>query len=206
MPRIAVFALLCACLAARLCPAQQQAAKNEDPVHNELRALRDGFLDAFKKKDIQRMLGYLTDDVVITVQNGEVLRGHDQVLAFHKRMSEGADRRIESLETNFDVDDLSILYNGDTAVSFGSMNDHFKLAQGMEFDLHSRWTATLVKQDSNWKVAAFHVSTNMFDNGVSNLLIKWASFKSGGIALLAGILCGAIGGVWWTRRKSASAP
>ena len=117
-------------------------------------------------------------------------------------MSEGDNRKVESLKSEFNVDALSILYAGDTAVAFGEMNDHFKLNRGMEFDLHSRWTSTLVKTDDKWKVAAFHVSTNMFDNGVSNLLIAWAGIKAGGIALAAGLLLGSLIGIWWGRKSA----
>jgi ketosteroid isomerase-like protein len=203
MARYLLVAAIGACLVASTATAQESTPPPvENPAHNELRALRDGLLDAFEKKDIDRMLTYLTDNVVITVQNAEVVRGHDGVRKFHQRMSEGDNRLVESLKTNLEVDDLSILYNGDAAIAFGSMNDQFKLKRGMEFDLHSRWTATLVKQDGSWKVAAFHVSTNMFDNGVSNLLIKWATIKAGGIALAAGIVGGVLGVLWWTRRKS----
>jgi ketosteroid isomerase-like protein len=199
--RYLLFAVVCVFVAATSALAQESAPATEDPIHNELRALRSEFLDAFEKKDIDKMLTFLTDNVVITVQNAEVLRGHDEVRAFHERMSGGDSPEVELLKTDFEVDDLSNIYGGDTAVAFGSMDDHFKLKSGMEFDLVSRWTATLVKQDDRWLLAAFHISTNMFDNGVSNLQTKWAATKTGAVALVAGGLLGCLGGVWWKRRK-----
>jgi ketosteroid isomerase-like protein len=194
--------VLNASIGAAFSAGQEIAPQAEDPAHNELRALRDGLLDASKQKDVERMLTFLAEDVVIIVQNAEVVRGHDGVRDFHERMSVGDDRQVESIETDFSVDELSILYGGDTAVSYGSMNDHFKLRGGMEFDLYSRWTATLVKQDTSWKVAAFHVSTNMFDNSVSNLQSRWAAIKAGGATLVVGIACGAVVRGWWKRRQS----
>src|SRR5262245_383889 len=92
-----------ACLVALRAMAQESAPPpSEDPAHNELRALRDGLLDAFEKKDIDRMLSYLTNNVVITVQNAEVVRGHEGVRKFHERMSEGDNRMVESLKTNLE--------------------------------------------------------------------------------------------------------
>jgi hypothetical protein len=85
------------------------------------------------------------------------------------------------------------------------MDDHFKLRRGMEFDLHSRWTATAVRQDGRWQLASFHVSTNMFDNGVSNLYMKWTAMTSGGVALLAGLVVGAVITAWWKRRPASPA-
>jgi SnoaL-like domain len=116
-------------------------------------------------------------------------------------MSEGENPKVKILKTDFDVDDLSIIYGGDTAIAVGKMDDHFQLRTGMEFELQSRWTATLVKQDGHWLLAAFHISTNMFDNGVSNLQTKWAATKAGGTAIVAGVVLGAMGGVWWSRRR-----
>jgi uncharacterized protein (TIGR02246 family) len=180
--------------------AQETEPAAEDPAHNELRSLRDGLLDAFEKQDIERMLTFLAPDIVIVVQNAEVIRGHDGVRKFHQRMSQGEDRVVESLKSELKVDELSTLYGDDTAISFGTMDDHFKLRRGMEFDLHSRWTATAVRQDDRWQLASFHVSTNMFDNGVSNLYIKWSAITSGGVALVVGcVLGGAIAALWKRR-------
>jgi ketosteroid isomerase-like protein len=199
----ALIALLCLCVVASA-TAQPAARPEEHPAHNELRALRDDLLDAVEKKDIDRMLSHFTDNVVITVQNGETLQGHDAVRAFHERMSGGDEPQVELLNSDFEVDDLSTLYGDNTAIASGYMDDHFKLKSGMSFDLKSRWTATLLKPADQWKVAAFHISTNMFDNGVSRLQIQWASIKMGGIGLAIGLLCGTFAGAWWLRRKSNS--
>jgi uncharacterized protein (TIGR02246 family) len=199
--RYLLFVVVGACVTVTAAIGQEATPANEDPVHNELRALRNDFLDAFKKKDIDKMLAFLTKDVVITMQNAEVLHGHNEIRAFHERMSEGDDPEVKILKTDFAVDTLSILYGDDTAVAFGKMDDHFKLKSGMEFDLHSRWTATVVKQENRWLLAAFHISTNMFDNGVSKLQTKWAAAKAAGVAALGGVVLGAIAGIWWKRRK-----
>ena len=160
----------------------------EDPIHDELRSLRAEVLDAFKKKDVDRLLACFHEDVVVTLQNAEVCKGHEEVKAFHTRMSEGDDRSVQSQETVFEVDDLSIIYGEDTAIASGSIQDDFKLTAGMEFQLNSRWSATLVKEKDRWLVASFHASTNMFENGVSDLMLKWNTIKVGGIALLVGVI------------------
>jgi ketosteroid isomerase-like protein len=192
MKQPVVWILIYGWLGTALLQAQELNTASEDPVHDELRALRDGMFDAFQKKDIERMLTYLHKDVVVTYQNAEVSRRHAGVRDFHRRMNEGENRAVKSLESVFKVDELSIIYGDDTAVAFGSMEDEFELTSGMDFSLKSRWTATLVKEDGRWLVAALHASTNMFDNGVMNLLIKWNSIKVGAIALLMGLVLGLI--------------
>lgn len=207
MMKYAALAVMGVLLAAAPAAAQNSAPATEDPAHNELRAMRDGLVDAFQKKDIDRMLTFLAPNVVVIVQNGEIIHGHKEVREFHKRMSEGNDPTVKNMTSKLEVDELSTLYGNDTATAFGSMNDHFQLRSGLEFDLLSHWTATLVKLDGKWQVAVFHVSTNMFDNGVGNQMIRWAAIKSGGVSLGIGIVVGLITSVLWrqTRKTQAAA-
>jgi len=205
MTRYAALAVIGASLTAGAVAAQNSAPAVEDPAHNELRAVRDGLVDAFQKRDIDRMLTFLAPNVVVVVQNGEIIHGHKEVREFHKRMSEGNDPTVKNMTTKLEVHELSTLYGNDTATAFGSMNDHFQLRNGLEFDLLSHWTATLVKLDGKWQVAVFHVSTNMFDNGVGNQMIRWAAIKSGGVTLGIGIVVGLVASVLWRRTRKPQA-
>jgi hypothetical protein len=45
----------------------------------------------------------------------------------------------------------------------------------------------------------------MFDNGVSNLYRKWTAITSGGVALLVGLVVGAVIAAWWKRRSAPPA-
>ena len=198
--------VLCVALAShgQEAPKAGEESAQEDPIHNELRALRDEAVDAFLKKDIDRLLACLHSNVVAILQNGEVCRGHDGVRAFHKRMSEGDDRTVVSQKTDFKVDELSSPFGDDTAVSHGTITDHFVLSNGMEFDLVSKWTATLVKLNDRWLVASFQASTNMFDNGVMDMMLKWKGVKMGGAGLLVGgVVAGSI--ALMLRRRSQGA-
>ena len=88
-------------------------------------------------------------------------------------------------------DDIAILHGGDTAIAFGKSVPHYKLV-GLEFDLENRWTATLVKDDGKWKIAAYHVSGNILDNPVLTAAKK-SVYWAAGISLVIGLLVGAIG-------------
>ena len=68
-------------------PMSSQAPPLKDEaVHNELRALRDGLIDAMNKGDIDRELAYMHPNVVVTWHNAEVSRGRDGVRAYLTRM------------------------------------------------------------------------------------------------------------------------
>jgi hypothetical protein len=161
----------------------------EDPAHNELRAVRDGLLDAMTKGDIERQLTYLHPNVVITWHNAEVSRHPDGVRVYLNRMLTGPNKIVASYSADVNVDELSALYSGTTAISWGSAIEHFKLSNGMTFDLPGRWSATLIKENGKWLIASLHASDNLFDNPLLNTarrMTYWAS----GIGVIAGFLMG----------------
>jgi ketosteroid isomerase-like protein len=180
-------------------PAQSQAPSKDEAVHNELRALRDGLLEAIKKGDIDAQLGYLHPNVVVTWQNAEVSRGRDGVRAYLNRILQGAGKAVESYTTEVNVDELTILYGGDTGISFGSALDHYKLTSGSTLDIPSRWSATLVNEGGKWLIAGVHSSTNLFDNPPLTAA-KRLAYIAGGACLVLGLVVGFFVG----RRKRAA--
>lgn len=145
----------------------------------------------------------MTPDVVVTWQNGEVSRKHDGMRAYYQKMLLDKNAVVNSLSVKPDVDELSILYNGDTAIAFGPMGDHYKLRDGMEFNLHSRWTVTAVKQGDRWLIASAHASTNAFDNEVLHTAVKKTGYWVGGGALALGLLIGFVAARFLRKTPSA---
>jgi uncharacterized protein (TIGR02246 family) len=188
-----------------LCVWSQEAAPSkEDPVHEELRALKRGAEEAFNKGDIDGLLAKYTDKhVIVTWQNAEVDRGPQAIKDFYTRMMVGPNRVVDSIQTRIDVDDLAHLYGPNVATALGDMSQHYKLTDGQEFDLRSRWTATLAKDEGRWKIATFHVSTNMFDNGVLRAAVSKTGYWVGGAAGVVALVVGVVAGRLSKRRRPA---
>jgi ketosteroid isomerase-like protein len=163
----------------------QTAAAPGDPTHNELRALRTQMLDAIKSRDLERILTYVHPNVVITWQNQEVCRGRQGLRDFYKRMGKDAFRgyKVDPMP-----DELTILYGGDTGISFGGSVATLRLL-GKEYDFANRWSATLVKENGRWLLASYHVSNNTLDNPLVNAA-KQALYWVGGIGFIAGVAVG----------------
>lgn len=141
------------------------------------------------KGDLERELSYFHPNTVITWNNAEVSRGRDGARSYLNRMLTGPDKIVESYKADVNVDELTILYGGDTGISFGSTIEHFKLASGKTFDLPARWSAALVKEDGKWLIANLHASDNLFDNpllAMAKRMVYWV----GGISLLVGLAAG----------------
>jgi ketosteroid isomerase-like protein len=189
---VSLFLLLCLPLL-----AQSQAPTAEDPAHTELRAVRDGLLAAIKKGDIEAELQYLHPNVVVTWQNAEVSRGREGVRAYLNRILNGPEKVVDSYSADLEVDELSILYGGDTALSWGKSREHIGMTNGRDLDYPGRWSATLVKEGDRWLVANLHVSTNIFENPLLEITKK-VFFTAGAIAIVIALALG----YFWGRRKT----
>lgn len=175
--------------------AQEQSAvlsPEEEAIHNDLRAMREALADAVLAGDIEAQLTHAHENVVVTWQNNVVSRGHDGLREFFDEMELGGTNKVFRGYTERPTsDELTILYDGDVGIAFGSSVPHYKIL-GMEFDLENRWTATLVKENDRWLLASYHVSGNLLDNPVLDIA-KRGVYLTGGIAATVGLLIGFFG-------------
>ena len=139
--------------------------------------------------DVERELTFFHPNAVVTWHNAEVSRGRDGIRAYLNRTLKGPNPIVAEFKADVNVDELTILYGGDTGISFGSAVEHFKLSSGTTIDLPARWSATLVKEGDQWLIASLHASDNLFDNPLlakAKRFVCWA----GGLGLLVGLLAG----------------
>lgn len=183
--------LACVSLNAQETPAGAESESTEQADHEELRALREALTEAVIQGDVEKQVEYVHADVVTTWQNNQVARGADGLREFMKETNSGSQKVFQGYTVPPTSDDIAILHAGDTAIAFGKSVPHYKLV-GLEFDLENRWTATLVKDDGKWKIAAYHVSGNILDNPVLTAA-KQSVYWVAGISLVIGLLIGAVG-------------
>ena len=186
-------------LAALACAFTLGARAEEDPAHNELRAVRDGLLAGMNRGDIGAQLPFLHPNVVVTWHNAEVSRGRDGVRKYLDRMLSGPAKVVESFGAEVKVEELSIIHGGDTAIAFGSAQERFAMTSGWKFEFTGRWSATLVKEDGKWLIANLHTSDNLFDNPLLNAVTKAVRWLAGG-----GVAIGALVG-WLLGRRGRKA-
>lgn len=193
LPRLVMFVLI-----ALLAGPQAFAQNGDEAIHDALRSLRDGMLDAWQRRDIDDLLRYVDPDVVVTWQNGEVNRGHDGIRAFYQQVVGGEDSIIESIDSTLEMSELAILHGPESAVAYGMLHDRIEFATspsgvsfisaGTEIELDSHWSASLALKNGQWQVTALHVSTNMFSNPLLSLAIGASRWIVGGLGLLLGVV------------------
>jgi ketosteroid isomerase-like protein len=174
--------------------AFSQETANEDPAHEELRTLRKEIVAAIVAGDVEAQLKLAHPDIVVTWQNHVVCRGHDALRRF---MAESGSSAFKGYKVEPEADVLTVLYGGDTGISTGKSVGLYEIL-GKEFEFENRWTATLVKEDGRWLVAAYQVSLNALDNPILNSASGMLYGAAGGAGLL-GLLVG-----WLIGKKKRS--
>ena len=178
--------------------ARGQSTQPADPTA-ALGVLRADLIDSFVKGDLPRLLSHLDDDVVVTWQNGEVCRGPAAVKGYYEKMMTAPGHIVKSVRADPHIADRHVY--GDWAVSWGTMNDTFELNDGHTFAMDSRFTATTARRGDQWKIVAFHVSANVFDNDVMRYAVRKSAAWTAAAAGVGGLVVGAAAVAVLKRRK-----
>ena len=174
-------------------PASDDAAR-----HDGLRKLKDTMEEALNKRDLDALVANVDENVVFTTMNGDVARGRQGIRDYFAKMMEGPDKIVDTITSDFEPDDLSLFIGDDVAVAFGASKDHYVLTDGRKLDIAGRWTATLVNRQGRWLVAAFHYSTNVFDNPILTTQRNYLLLGGAGGAVLLGLIG------WFVGRRSGN--
>ena len=177
---------------------ESTAVSPDAAKHAGLRQLKDTMEQALNKRDLDALVANVDENVVFTTMNGDVARGRQGIRDYFAKMMEGPDKIVDTITSDFEADDLSLFLGEDVAVAFGKSKDHYVLTDGRKLDIAGRWTATLVNKDGRWLVAAFHYSTNVFDNPVLATQRKYLMLGGGAAAVLLALIG------WFVGRRSGS--
>jgi ketosteroid isomerase-like protein len=167
-----------------------QPAVTTDDATAAINTLRDGLVKTFTAGDVEGMLQYLDDEIVVTWQNGEVCRGRNGVREFYKRMMTGDKKVVREVKSAPEV--LGRQLHGDVAVSWGNLHDHFILEDGSDLPFNSVFTATTARRGDRWLVTAFHTSANVFANPVVDLAVRKTALWVGAGAIVVGLIVGVL--------------
>lgn len=132
-----------------------------------MRAMLADVEAALNAHDFGQAARHLDENGVIVYYNAEVTQGHEEGIRYFNRMLKDAAAVVKEYSVTSEVSAPAV-FHGDTAVAYGTTEEHFKLADGLEFVLNGRWSTTLQKKQDSWKIIALHFSSNLFDNPLLN--------------------------------------
>lgn len=173
-------------------------------IHEELRGVLKVIESAINSGDYDKMLPVLSEQVRATPINQEFLASRTDVSRYFVKWF-GKDGYLSKLEIRFIPDALTELSADKSwGLVVGSGVEKYILHDGRPYELHTRWTATMAKEDDgHWRVRGIHIGTNFLDNPIlseAEQSLGKAAIGGGVGGLLAGV---AIGWLVWRRKKKA---
>ncbi|MEC5385288.1 nuclear transport factor 2 family protein [Uliginosibacterium sp. H3] len=175
--------------------AQDDHAADRQALIGILHDVEKGINDS----NIDLMARHFDDKAVITWLNAETSRGPQGVKDYFARMVGDAPGAVLSKYATHPKISGPATFYGDVAVASGTMEDEFTPHKRSVFKFDSRWTATLNKTGGEWKIVALHLSTNSFNNALTDELRQLSIYTGAGGAAVGLLL--AIAWFWWRRRK-----
>jgi len=173
-------------------PTAAIANNSSSEVDAELKVLREGMVSAFKKRDFETLLTFVTSDIIVTWQNGEVTKGKDELRAYNERMLVGPTSVVSEVDGDPEIQGRKFF--DDHVISVGNMRDSFTLrATGEKLPLNSRFSALVVKENGRYLLSGLHLSVNAFDNPIlagAVGIYKSLAWGVGLVGLLVGFLVG----------------
>ena len=127
----------------------------EPGIETEILARVSEFGDAFVAADANKLGEMLTDDYVHSGPTGSV-RTQQEWLSWVASRREAIDSGAFRIDT-YENDELIVRIHGDTAIVSGR-NSATGMRDGQRFSWRIRFTNVWVKQEGQWRRAAFHDS------------------------------------------------
>jgi ketosteroid isomerase-like protein len=179
------------------------AAQEPDAeIHQELRGVLATMQGAINAGDYDAMLPVVSRDIRATTITQDTMSSHEEVSKYFKQMF-GPGGRLKALDMKLEADALTELSPDKTwGLVRGSGLERYTLADGRNYDMKTRWTATVVKDDDGkWRLRAIHIGTNFLDNPIlgeaESAVTKYVSLTGVGGLMLGGVL----GFVFGRRKK-----
>lgn len=123
----------------------------------------------------------------MTMINQELVGTPAELDDFLKRWFTGPNRLVKSHKMVPAVNELTQIIDGRVGIARGTNDETYEMMRGVSFTFKSRWTATLVKDEGTWKLAAIHSGIDFTDNPVLRAAAGSATwFGFGG--LITGVL------------------
>lgn len=194
--------LTATCLFA-LCSAAhaQQTGTPED--HDALRKLMADTLTAINSKDYATAQGLMAKPFRATVLTQDSFTDFDTLKDYYENLYTRDQLRMKTVKLSATPDDLSQIYSGTYAVSSGTTEEFYEMADGRSFTMHGRWSAVTAKQDGQWKIVAVHTGVNPIDNPILTAIEKATVWLAAGTAG-AGFLGGLVFAWLWRRLRGAA--
>lgn len=147
--------------------ADNGSANERKADHAALRALMAKVTMAVNQQDIGGIESCFTKRFVFTTVDQSVLTDTLTVKNYFDRMLKQKESPVTDYKVTPKADVRTVFVDANAGYCHGTSDDVYTLRRnGRKVHMPCRWTATVVKEDGEWKMAALHAGVNVLDNTV----------------------------------------
>lgn len=183
---------------ASLAVAEPDADRAAD--HVALRALAAQVTEAINRQDIELLKEHFTTPFAFTTSEQETLTDAANLEVYYRRLFLDEGAPFVSLRMQAHPSMLTRFIAEDVGYCFGTAEEEYVLKYGRRTVLTSHWTATVVREAGEWKVAAVHVGVNFLENPVLERVMGGAR-RVASIAGVAGLAFGVVATLLFRRKR-----
>jgi ketosteroid isomerase-like protein len=167
------------------------AETNREADHTALRQLRDKAVAAINNLDGKALAPCFAKEFAFTTVNQTVITNQAQFQEFFDRTFHSPETLVTGIKTEATADILTQFIDENTGVCYGSTKDTYTLKSGGTVTMNNRWSATVVKENGEWKAALVHVGTDFMNNPVLDRAAAAAKKLALGVGI-GGLILGLI--------------
>lgn len=146
------------------------------------------FATAINTKSNGKLMSVIKPQAILIGNNQELISGKKTVEEYFPRIV-GTNYKFE--RAGFTIEPGAMIdINGDIARVYGRGTEKYRL-DSIEHTVQTRWSATVVKDGEEWKIASFHSGVNFTDNSIIKSFEEFG-WKAGIAAGLVGLFIGFI--------------
>jgi ketosteroid isomerase-like protein len=150
-------------LATSLAHAQQPAADREAD-HEALRGLMKKVVKSLNDQDMNALASCFTKDFSLISIDQTLITNQAALVAYYDAMFRSDKFPLKSMVANPKADALTQFLDAEKGVCHGTSSDTYLFKNGRKVVMDSRWTAVVVKEGGEWKIASAHAGVNFLDN------------------------------------------
>lgn len=166
-------------------------AEDRHEDHEALRHLLKQSVEALNSGNIESLRGFVTPDVLVTTVEQQRSGGFDDFKRYYDSQFNAPDATLSTISFQPVADEVTKFLDPNVGVVSGTSTDTYKFKDGEVREMSSRWTSTVIKDGTQWKIAAIHFGVNFLENPVVDAMRSYI-LKIGIGCVVAGLIIGAL--------------
>ena len=176
------------------------AAEDRAADHDALRALAARVTAAINAQDFDTLQGLFTTPFAFTTSEQKTVTTAAELEAYYQRLFLDTDAPLVRLRMQAQPEALTQFVAEDVGYCYGTAEEEYVLRSGRTVQLTSRWTALVVREEGEWKVATVHIGINFLDNPVLARVTDGAR-RTATVAGAVGLVLGAVAVLLFRRKR-----